>query len=306
MPRFRIDAAPTSKRRFVLPAHERSTAPEPLPELGEPVTAPSWGVGLGRETYRRPVQPKRTPERPAEAQTDARGLFTVRAPVGPRKGRTVLDFVAADDSAMPAFLGTIQLQIDAESVDLSRLSGGVLTLALDHDVSQLMGRITEATIHPGRLDMEAEVGDTPIARSAMMEIGGLMRAGFSPGFLIHKVRILDEGDDSYDPDEYMQIVCEKWEPYEISSTAIPRNPNAKLRGKASMTTNEIMDAPELVSTSDLIGLSLMAGRAVLRGEGGSESQRAKLKEFYAAFETGIENGLSRDVAAQAAKAVAGI
>ena len=56
----------------------------------------------------------------------------------------------------------------------------------------------------------------------------------------------------------------------------------------------------------MIGLSLAAGREVLRSGQGSASKREKLKEFYAAFETGIENGLSRDVAAQAAKAVAGI
>ena len=202
---------------------------------------------------------------------------------------------------MAGFMGTIQLEIDADSVDLSRLSGGVLSLALDHDVSQLVGRITEATIHPGRLDMEAEVGDTPTATNAMAEIDDLMRAGFSPGFLIHEVRILDEDDDSYDPDKYMQVVCTKWEPFEISSTAIPRNRDAKLRGVASMNS-AIMDAPELVSREDLVGLSLTAARQVLASGQGSAAQRSRLKAFFKLFDAGVSAGLSRDLAATAARA----
>ena len=310
MPRFTINTTPIPARRFRLPEGERSTAPAPLPADTRPApplpTRPDGPYRYSaRTSVARAETPKRTPKRPVEAQTGARGLYTVSAPVGPREGRRVLDFVAATDAEMEAFMGTIKLKIDAESVDLSRLSGGVLSLALDHDVSQLMGRITEATIHPGRLDMEAEVGDTPTARSAMTEIDDLTRAGFSPGFLIHEVRILDEDDESFDPDKYMQIVCEKWEPYEVSSTAIPRNRDAKLRGVASMNS-AIMDARELVSTSDLVGMSLAAGREVLASGQGSERRRAKLEEFFKVFDAGLERGLSRDVAAAEAKAETGI
>ena len=304
--RFRIDAPATSTRRFVLP-DERSTAPA-LPVEDRPFRPHVWGLGVARQPHTRSTKalaPSRTSSRPVEAQAGSRGLFKVHAPVGPRKGRTILDFVAASDRPMVAFMGTIQLRIDRDSVDLGRLELGIMALAIDHDTSKLMGRITEATIHPGRLDMLAEAGATPIARSAMTEISDLMRAGFSPGFLIHEVRILDEDDDSYDPDQYMQIVCEKWEPYEISSTAIPRSPDARLKGVASMNS-AIMDAPELVSTSDLIGLSLAAGRQVLASGQGSERQRSKLAEFYKVFDAGLERGLSRDVAAGAAKSLTGI
>ena len=85
-----------------------------------------------------------------------------------------------------------------------------------------MGRVVEGTIYAGRLDMLAAVGDTPTARSAMIEIDDLMRAGFSPGFLIHETETLSESDKGFDPDQYMQIAVTLWEPYEISSTAIPR------------------------------------------------------------------------------------
>ena len=307
--RFKIGNPVIPARRFRLPEGEHSTPPAPLPELYKPVTPHVWGAGVARQTYKRPVEaqtPKRTSRRPVEAQMGAGGLYTAKAPVGPRKGRTILDFVCATDSEMPAFMGTIKLEITADSVDLSRLENGLLSLCVDHDTSALMGRITEGTIYPGRLDMLAEVGDTPTATNAMAEIDDLMRLGFSPGFLIHRVRILDDDDDSYDPDQYMQIVCEKWEPFECSSSAIPRNRDAKLKGVASMNSDAIIGAPELVHTSDLVGLSLAAARKALDSSTGSERQRAKLTEFFKVYEKGRERGLARDEAATAAKLETGI
>ena len=275
------------------------------PEPFRPVQPPPWLAGGTVEAYQRKTKAQTPRGRLVEAQTGARGLFTVSAPVGPRKGRTVLDFVAATDSPMVAFLGTIQLRINRDSVDLGRLESGVMALAVDHDVTRLMGRVTEGTIHSGRLDMKAEVGNTPAAEIALTEIDDLMRAGFSPGFIVHASETLSEGDRGYDESEMFQIEVTRWEPYEISSTAIPRNRDAKLRGVASMSTT-MLETPALVSTSDLIGLSLAAGREVLRSGSGSESQREKLAEFFNAYETGLENGLSRDVAAQAAKLVVGL
>ena len=212
---------------------------------------------------------------------------------------------------MVAFMGTIQLRIDRDSVDLGRLELGLLSLAVDHDTSRLMGRVTAGTIFDGRLDMEAEVSTTPTATSAMREIDDLMRAGFSPGFLIHETETLSEGDRGYDETEMFQIVVTRWEPYEISSTAIPRSPDARLRGVASMGNviamdDGIMDAPEILHREDLIGLSLAAGRQVLASGQGSAAQRSKLQEFFKLFDAGLENGLTRDVAAQAAKVVSGI
>ena len=305
MPRFRIDAKPVPVRRFRLPEGERSTAPAPLPE-DKPVKAPVWGAGTPRETYRRPVQPKRTSKRPVQAQTGARGLFTVSAPVGPRKGRTILDFVAADETPMQAFMGTLALRITPDSVDLGRLELGIMSLAIDHDTSRLMGRVTEGTIHSGRLDMRAEVSNTATATEAMAEVDDLTRQGFSPGFLIHETETLSEGDRGYDESEMFQIEVTRWEPYEVSSTSIPRNPNARLRGVASMNSNAIMDAPEILHREDMVGLSLAAGRRVLASGQGSAAQRAKLQEFFKLFDAGLERGLTRDVAAQAAKVVSGI
>ena len=310
--RFRIGASPVPPRRFRLPEGEHATDPA-LPELDKPVTPHVWGAGAARETPRRVLKAqthKRTPERRVQAaQTGSRALHTVSAPVGARKGRTVLDFVAASEYQMAGFMGTIQLRIDRDSVDLSRLESGVMALAVDHDVTRLMGRVVEGTIYDGRLDMRAEISTTPTATNAMSEIDDLVRAGFSPGFLILETEVIGPDHPDYDENEMFQIEVARWQPFEISSTAIPRNPNARLKGIASMGNVIAMDdaitgAPELVSTSDLVGLSLAAARQVLDSGKGSASQRAKLTEFFTLFDAGLERGLSRDVAAQAAKAVA--
>ena len=68
----------------------------------------------------------------------------------------------------------------------------------------------------------------------------------------------------------------------------------------------ITGAPELVTTSDLIGLSLAAGRKALDSGQGSERQRSKLGAFFEAFDSGLARGLTRDAAAAAAKAETGL
>ena len=316
--RFTLNPAPVPLRRFLLPAHEPSTAPAPLPELDKPVRAPVWGPGLAAQRHKRGTNaqtPRRTSGRRVEAQTGgAHGLLTVTAPVGPRKGRTVLDFTAASAAPMPAFLGTIKLRIDRDAVNLERLELGLLSLCVDHDVSQLMGRVVEATIHGGyagraaRLDMLAEVSTTPTATNAMDEIGDLTRAGFSPGFLIDETVVIDPDSPDYDEQQMFQIEVTRWTPFECSSTPVPRSTDARLKGVASMGNVIAMDVgvPEVVSTSDMVGLSLAAGREVLRSGSGSESQRGKLREFFKVFDAGLENGLSRDAAAVAAKLAVGL
>ena len=71
-------------------------------------------------------------------------------------------------------------------------------------------------------------------------------------------------------------------------------------------SNTMFEAPEILHREDMVGLSLAAGREVLRSGSGTAAQRAKLQEFFKLFDAGLERGLTRDVAAQAAKVVSGI
>ena len=212
----------------------------------------------------------------------------------------MLDFTCATDAAMPSMMGTISLEISRESMDWARLENGLLALAADHDPeSKLMGRITSATVRPGRLDMTAEVSTTPIAKALYSEIVDLTRTGFSPGFLLNRIEMLDDSDKDYDAAYPLQMRVTRLEIYEASASAIPRNPAAILRRRYQMSmtaTNE----PEIVSTDDLLGLSLAAGRVALASGQGSRKQRERLAAFFATYDDAVLSGSTRDEAARAA------
>ena len=313
---------PSPARQFRLPQVERA-APEPQPRR----ESPRLQVASDREPYRYRERDKaQTParNRPARgdtAQTTRRGAsVTVHSPIAPRDGRTLIDFTCATSHDMPAMFGTVRLRCEVGSVDLSRVSSGLLALAIDHDTTRLMGRITSATITPGKLDMVAEIGNTPTAKQALAEMREYMRRGFSPGFVINAAEPLPSDDPAFDKD-LMQTVITDFMPYEASTTAIPRSGRALLRQIASMegttmngsmevrpmtTQTQGLQAPEIVSFDDPVGLSISAGRAALRGGKGSQRQRQKLAAFFRIFDDERAAGRTQDEAAALAKEAAGI
>ena len=220
---------------------------------------------------------------------------------------------------MPAMFGTVRLRCEVGSVDLSRVESGLMALAVDHDVTRLAGRVISATITPGKLDMVAEIGNTPTAKQALAEMREYMRRGFSPGFVISAAEPLPADDPAFDKD-LMQTVITDFMPYEASTTAIPRSGRALLRGIASMegimdgsmegrpmtTQTTGLDAPEIVHFDDPVGLSISAGRAALRSGKGSKLQRKRLGEFFRVFDDERAAGRSQDEAAALAKEASGI
>ena len=312
MRRFRLGNAVNApaRRRFRLTEPAPVEAPyAPAPAIGKPFVPRAWGTGFAA-----PVKaqvPKAPARRRVQAQTTRGASVTVNAPVGPRKGRRVLSFTAASEVDVPAFLGTLRLKCDGDSVDLERVTLGVMSLCVDHIQSLLIGRVTSATIGGGALAMQAEVSESPYARRILAEIDDLVRVGFSPGFIPKKTEALSESDPAYDPDEFAQVVVSSWLPYEVSNCACPRNPNARLRGEASMMNADrnldpTLTAPPLVNIDDPIGLSLSAGRMALKSRRGSARQRRNLGKFFAAYDDAVARGEGRDSAAQLAKEAAGL
>ena len=210
---------------------------------------------------------------------------------------------------MSAFMGTIRLRCTPDAVDLTRLRRGVLSLCVDHDTSALMGRIFEARVEGGRVSMKAEVGQSTRAVATLAEIDDGLRSGFSPGFLVHEAAPLEKSDPAYDEDAFLQVEITRWESYECSSTAIPRNSEALLRadmGGLMTTQTQGLQAPEIVSIDDPVGLSLSAGRQALRDGKGTAKQRVKLSEFFSTYDDLRGSGQSRDSAAAAARSAAGL
>ena len=184
---------------------------------------------------------------------------------------------------------------------MRRLSLGTMSLLRQHSDDDPVGRVLSLQHVQDRTGAwsifgQAEIADIPRGKETLAELRTGARLGVSPAFLIREI--------DFDDDFVMQI--KQSEIYECSLVTGPRFYGARvLNMEASMSTTN-GKVHNVVSTSDMTGLSLAAGREALRSGSGSASQREKLEKFFSAYETGLENGLSRDKAAQAAKLVAGL
>ena len=206
--------------------------------------------------------------------------------------------LVADETALPSFMGSITLRCQPGAVDLGRVRSGLVGFCIDHDPSAMLGTVTGARIDGGAVYAEAEVYDLARSRAYLPEIRAGLRSGISPGFIIHEVSPSKcQGAKEFD------VVVTKWEPYEISSTPVPRNAEAKIVGEFGMNSTNYA-APSLQSTSDITSLSVECARQLVASGKGSPGQLAKLGAFLSVYDSLIASGQSRDTAAQAAAAAA--
>lgn len=306
MPRtrmFRVGTSPSQSRRFRLPEGQKMAAPyaelepEPKPVKSTLRTTPS--TAKYEYPQREPAR-TRTPRRD-RAQTGS--TATVTSPVPARKGRDTISFVCATEEWVSGFLGPIRLRCGPENVDLRRLELGNLSLITDHDSTKPIGRVVQAHVGGGQVHMVAEIGRSPRALAAHEDIVDGVRGGFSPAFLVSSYKVLTRDDDDYDEDKLMQVDVRRWEIFEASSTVQPKNPYARLKGAAAMTTPTKIES---IHDHDMMALSLAAGRQVLASDTGSKRQRVVLANFFRTFDDERAAGRSQDEAAQTARQAAGL
>ena len=125
----------------------------------------------------------------------------------------------ASEERMPGLFADIRLRVSPDAVDLARVnSPSGMSLLADHDASRPIARVREARIDGGvgYARIETPETDPPRAAPYMQEIRAGLRTGISPGFLIHEAELVEDSDG----EPVMEIT--RWEPYEISSTPVPR------------------------------------------------------------------------------------
>ena len=212
-----------------------------------------------------------------------------------------LTLAVASEEKMPGLFGDMIFHCSPESHDMRRLRLGTMSLLRQHNDDGPVGRVLSLQHVLDRTGAwaifgEAEIADIPRGQETLEELRIGARLGVSPAFLIREI--------DFDDDFNMQI--KQSEVYELSLVTGPRFYGARvLNMEASMSTTN-GKVHNVVTTSDLVGLSLAAGRKVLDSSTGSAAQRATLQQFFKLFDVGLENGLSRDVAAAAAKAETGL
>ena len=127
----------------------------------------------------------------------------------------------ASEREMSGLFGPMRLLCGPENVDLSRVSSRAgMAFLMDHQGDRPAGRVRRAALRNRVAFAEVDLVEAPRNAGYLEELRGGLRDGISPGILIHKVDIseTDDGEISFD--------ITFWEPYEISSTPIPRNPDA--------------------------------------------------------------------------------
>ena len=143
----------------------------------------------------------------------------------------------ASEEWMPGFFGPIRLRVGRNNVIQRRIRAGRMSMLADHDDTKPIGKIISGRVGNDRVAYaRVRLAETETAKKYTEEIDAGLRSGTSPGFVVHQVDILGEDDEDYDPKEMFQFDVTLWEPYEISSTPIPRNPNVGLMA-ANMTAN---------------------------------------------------------------------
>ena len=203
---------------------------------------------------------------------------------------------------MPGIFGDLIFDCAPAAHNMRRLENGTMSLLRQHNNDDPVGRVLSLQHVQDRTGAwaifgEAEIADIPRGKETLAELRTGARLGVSPAFLIREI--------DFDDDFNMQI--KESEIYECSLVTGPRFYGARVLNmmEASMSTTN-GKVHNVVSTSDMTGLSLAAARKVLDSSTGSAAQRAKLREFFEAFDNALSNGLSRDAAAKAAKLVVGL
>ena len=231
-----------------------------------------------------------------------RQRFQVDAPRSELKALARLNLLVATEDNVPDFFGEMRLKLDNASVDLNRVASGIMNLHRNHVTDVPIGRIASARIEGSILFATAEVADVPEGRDFLTAFDQGLSRSVSPGFIIHEVSVSET-------DGIMLTTVTRLEVYEISCTSIGRNKRSIAR-RLSMSANAMPETPampELLTTSDLTGLSLALGRRVLRENKITDSsKRAKMIEFFRVFDAAAAAGVGRDAAVARAKSAAGI
>ena len=145
----------------------------------------------------------------------------------------------ASEEWMPGAMGPIRLRVGPENVVQRRIGLGRVSYLADHDDTKLLGLVVSGRVGRDKVAYATvEIRPTANNRNLIEELDAGLRDGTSPGFIVHEVKVLADGDPGYDRNEMFQFDVTRWEIYEVSSTPIPRNPSVGLLRTATVTAPE--------------------------------------------------------------------
>jgi HK97 family phage major capsid protein/HK97 family phage prohead protease len=135
------------------------------------------------------------------------------------------------------------------AVDLSRVTGGVAPLLLNHDPSKILGKLESATIANGKGRAICRWGTSPLAAEVRADVEAGILSGASVGYVITETEPLPEGG----------LRATKWALLEVSLCSVPADSQVGVnRSHPSLSSSEPMTrsntaTPQADSTDALAG-----------------------------------------------------
>lgn len=152
-----------------------------------------------------------------------RVAFTVEraVPASEDEDNRTIELSFASDTPVTHFLWSrweyvdIELSMDKKAVRTERLKNGAAFL-MDHNPGDQRGVVDSFTIAKPKSRAEVRLSKNSKGEELLTDIRDGIRLNISVGFMIHKLVLIEERKN--EPDLYRAT---DWEPYEISSVAIP-------------------------------------------------------------------------------------
>lgn len=186
------------------------------------------------------IQPKIQPEtRKIKTGTCFRHASIELAAVN-EEARTV-ELAFSSEEPYDRWFGTEILDHEKKSIRLGRLKDGG-PLLLGHDTSSHVGVIESVDVGPDRVGRAVvRFGRSAVAEEAFRDVLDGIRKHVSVGYLVHKMRLEEEGKDGADSTYRVT----DWEPLEVSIVAVPADPTVgigRAAGNAEHETEIEVDA----------------------------------------------------------------
>ena len=167
-------------------------------------------------------------------------LFTVRADTLEENDRRTVDIIAATEYEARQWFGREVIQIDTDSVDLSRLQAMTAPLMLDHsrDGLKQIGVVESARIVNRQLIATVRFSRNPLGDQMYKDVIDGIRCQFGSGYRIFKWEV-----DETDPSDPLYTIP-SWQPYELSLVTVNADPNSLVkRGYFTPDENESTRLP---------------------------------------------------------------
>ena len=159
-------------------------------------------------------------------------------------------------------------------VDMSWLRSGNAPLLLQHDHSQLIGKIESAKLEGGRVTATVRFGRSSLAQEIRQDVEDGIRTNISVGYRVNDMELTAKGQNGA-PDEYR---VNSWMPFEASSVSVP----ADMTVGTNRSTDAVVVSPEQIQIKD----NTMDLKAAAKALGLSED--ASLESILAAKATQAE------------------